>query len=179
MLRIYKLFKSPMVVTERIEWSKSKKDECSVFSNSRRSARGCSKTAAISEYQIPCARSGKHFMRHVWRLRDTKKRQIMTAVDGSNLNVTTQFRAKKKKRTSCNRRLNAKPSTQRKAVNSTQGRQLNARPSTQRRQLNIGPSAEYRDVWPSTWAVSSKLQGRQRSAKPSTQGRRLNAKLSC
>ena len=66
--------------------------------------------------------SGVAIMRHVWRLRETKKTQIMTAVDGSNLHVTTQCRmmCPKKKRTSCNRQLNAGPSTQSRAVNSTQ-----------------------------------------------------------
>ena len=56
-LGIYKLFKSP-VVMERIEWSKRKRNECSVSSNSRRSARGSSQTVAVSEYHIPCVQSG-------------------------------------------------------------------------------------------------------------------------
>ena len=165
---------------ERFEWSKRKRDECSVFSNSRRSARGCSKSAALSEYHIPCVRIGNHV--YVWRLRDTKKRQIMTAVDGSNLRVTTQCRmmCPKKVRTSCNRQLNAGSSTERRAVNSTQGRQLNAGLSTQRRDVN---STQVRPLI-CCKAVSSMLQGRQlQTAGPSTkckavsstQGRRLNA----
>ena len=118
-------------------------------------------------------------MRHVWRLRDTKKRQIMTAVDGSNLHVTTQFRmmCPKKVRTSCNRQLNAGPSTERRAVSSTQGRQLKAGPSTQRRitnstqcrQFNAGPSSQFKAV------VS--IEGRSLNTLPvnSTQGRQLSA----
>ena len=130
-----------------------------------------------------CLVSGVAIMRHVWRLRDTRKRQIMTAVDGSNLHVTIQFRMmcpKKKVRTSCNRQLNAGRSTERRAVSSTQDCQLNTGLSTQRRAVNstqVPPQNCCR-------AVSSMLQGRQlQAAGPSakckavnsTQGLRLNA----
>ena len=104
----------------------------------------------------------------------------------------------KKVRTSCNRQLNAGPSTQRRNTNLTQGCQLNVRPSTQHRavrwtqgrQLNAGPPAEHSAVWPSAPCcrdMSSMLQGRQlQAAGPSTrwkavsstQGRRLNTESS-
>ena len=95
---------------------------------------------------------GVAIMRHVCRLRDTKKRQIMTAVDGSNLHVTTQFRMMCPKKS----KNLMQPSAQCKAVNSTQGRQLKAGPSTQRKIINS-------------------TQCRQLNAVNSTQGRPLNA----